>query len=804
MKKTLALLLAFAALTLSLQAQFRVAGKVYNSADGTPCAYSNVIVLKDTASLNAAVLLSAMSDSLGRYVLALPAGTYTLKASLVGYKTGYFRLTVGGDQADVNLALKEEGNTLSEAVVSAQLIKDKGNHFEVAVADNPLLSHEMMIYALDLIPGMDGLSVYGRPISTVYVNGRQLKGVNPETYLRTLPTEMVEKIEVYPFGAVEFGGDGAVMRVKLKRQRDGVVLGNLAPDIAFHRKGITNLELTSALTFSVGKWSSLTTFDATEHPDTRYDPNDIEVEKTYFGEGTVYHGSANGKAATARTYTIDESLFYDINDKHQLSLGFSTEIIPKYVDNSYETYDVDYRSVLSAFSKSRVLSEDWNQFKFDIYGQYLWTIDEFGSDLQFSLDYLQQKSDIYQPDSVTYDWHAELEGDTLLREMSVKSEDGTNRTFSPAIDGHWAINEGKGGQISYGAKYILTTQELVRDFRSSTNGGASLRNESLSADYFYREGITKVYASYGRQLADDKFYFTVGANYRNYYSSFTDHLAGQRLSRTYNTVEPMLFWQWKIKKHNVNYYNLSLSLSTSATLNNARDLYTNFDRSSDKEITFSTGKEKTSRTYAVTLNSNLTKRFTITTGAIWNTNVNVYRTYLQNDTVFNEITQNGDYFRWEFNGSYQDYVVKNLYLTLGGTAHAEVRRWEYGEPYKPMWWYSVYTSLRWRAKKWLLAGGLTLVSKRTTPSLYHRPLNLTSNFSARYSFNKKLSLTLQGNATLKKSYNRLNTATYSITQGRRSSASFFLILNWTFGNNAKKKVNVEALDRNSDAQERNE
>ena len=750
MKKFLCLIFALAALAISAQTEFRVEGLVYNSNDGAPCAYSNVAVLKDTASIRAGVVKSAMSDSLGRYALTLPAGTYTLKASLVGYKTGYFRLSVSGDQDNVNIALKEEGNTLNEAVVSAKLIKDKGDHFEVAVADNPLLSQEMMIYALDLIPGMDGLSVYGRSISTVYVNGRPLN-TDPEKYLRSLPTEMVEKIEVYPFGAVEFGGSGAVLRVKLKRQRDGVVMGNIAPEMAFHRKGVTNLELSSALTLSAGKWSSLTTFYGTEHPDTRYYPNDIEVEKTYFGEGTTYHGRANGRAGTARSYNIDESLFYDISDKHQLSLGLSAEIVPKYVDNSYESYDLDYKNVLSAFSKSRVLTEDWNQFKFDIYAQYLWTIDKHGSDLQFSLDYLQQKTETYQPDSVTYDWHAVMEGDTLLREMSVKSEDGTNRTFSPAIDGHWAINEGKGGQISYGAKYILTTQELVRDFSSSTNGGAAVRNESLSADYFYREGITKVYASYGRQLAGDKFYLTVGANYRNYYSSFTDHLYGQRLSRTYNTVEPMFFWQWKIRKHDVNYYNLSLSLSTSASLNNARDLYTTYDRSSDKEITFNTGKEKTSRTYAVTLHSNLTKRFTITTGATWNTNVNVYRTYLQNDTVFNEVTQNGDYFRWEFNGSYQDYVAKNLYLTLGGTAHAEVRRWEYGEAYKPMWWYSIYTSLRWRTKKWLLMGKVSLVTKRTTPSLYRRPLNANSTFSARYSFNKKLSLTLQGNATLKKS-----------------------------------------------------
>lgn len=794
----------FIVLSVAAQTDYRIEGKVYDSADGSPCAYSNVIVLKDTTITNQQPIKSTTTDSVGRYAVSLQKGSYILKVSLIGYKTGYFRITVNGAQDNVHIALKEESNKLKEAVVSTSYIKDKGDRFEVTVAENPLFNQEMMLSALDLIPNMDGLSVYGRNIGLVYVNGRPLKGISPEKYLQSLPTEMVESIEVYPFGAVEFGGDGAVLKVKLKKQDNGVVLGHISPDFAFHRKGITNLEASSALTFSVGKWSSITTFHGTEHTKTLFAPTDTKIEKVYFDEGTAYYGTTNGKTGKARTYEIDESLFYDISDKHQLSFGFSTSIIPKYEEFSFEDYTVDYKNTVRAFKKSRTFKEDWNEKKFDIYGQYKWVIDKAGTDLQFSLNYLQQKSNNEQPDSVSYQWLAEMEGDTLKKEISFQDENGINRTYSPAIDGHWAFNGGQWGNLSYGVKYIYTTQELVRDFKSAVNGETLLYNENLSADYFYKEGITKIYASYGRQLAGDRIYFTAGGNYRNYYSSFSDHLDKQKLSRNYNAIEPMIFWHWKIRKHNVNYYTLNVTLSTSTNLNNARDLYVSFDRSNDKEITFNTGNDKTSRSYNVTFNSLLTKKFTITTGMSWNTNVKVYRTFLKNDTIFNEVTQNGDYFNWEFNGSYQDYIAKGLFLTLGGTAHAEVRRWEYGEPYKQMWWYSVFTSLRWKRKKWTINGTAYVVSARTTPNLYKRPAYMRSNFRIRYSPTRNLSLTLSGNATFPKVYNKLNTATYYITRSVNSKANFFFIVNWNFNNKSKKKVDIQPLDRNSDAQQRNQ
>lgn len=174
----------------SQEQQFFVSGKIVDVSSGKPCAFCNVALLCDSAGVKESLIGGVVADSLGCYKIAMPKGEYLLRYLCMGYETMTKKMMITGSLNNLNIRLKPTDIKLDEVEIKAEFIhRDKKDHFTVDIARNPFVRNDMMLDALSKIPGMHELSIYGRNINTIYVNGRRIDGVSLKDYMEGLPAE---------------------------------------------------------------------------------------------------------------------------------------------------------------------------------------------------------------------------------------------------------------------------------------------------------------------------------------------------------------------------------------------------------------------------------------------------------------------------------------------------------------------------------------------------------------------------------------------------------------------------------------
>lgn len=146
--------------------------------------------VKDAASGEALIGVSvyvkergtgAVTNPYGFYALTLPAGTYTLVFTFVGYEKVTQSVTLGALDQKLNLELREEGNQLAEVVVTATREDDNVRSVEMSVNKvemktirrmPALLGEVDLVRSIQLLPGVStvgegasGFNVRGGDIS---------------------------------------------------------------------------------------------------------------------------------------------------------------------------------------------------------------------------------------------------------------------------------------------------------------------------------------------------------------------------------------------------------------------------------------------------------------------------------------------------------------------------------------------------------------------------------------------------------------------------------------------------------------
>ena len=187
------------------QTVYSVTGTVQSEADG-PLPGTNVVL---KASGNGARPIGATTDADGRFSLSVGKGLYALEVSFVGYVTYTASVEVDGDIRLPALTLREDNQLMDEVVVTARTITYNTDGYVSEVYKNPLYKQMDMTSVLKMSPGTfatsSSVQVYGRGVSKVYLNGRELKlrGEELVNYLETLEAKNVKRMEVISSSGVE-------------------------------------------------------------------------------------------------------------------------------------------------------------------------------------------------------------------------------------------------------------------------------------------------------------------------------------------------------------------------------------------------------------------------------------------------------------------------------------------------------------------------------------------------------------------------------------------------------------------------
>lgn len=199
MYKILTLLLAIISLNTNAQS---VSGSVADASTGSPVA--NATIKLSPADSTASPLLT-VSDSKGNFTFKNVAlASYTLSVTSVGYSNFSKKIVVTGQNVNVgNVNMAKSAETLATVVIkdnsAVKVINDTVQFAASQYKVNPDANAE------DLIKKMPGITVdksgtvtaQGETVQKVTVDGRDFFGTDATATLRNLPSEVIDKIQVF-------------------------------------------------------------------------------------------------------------------------------------------------------------------------------------------------------------------------------------------------------------------------------------------------------------------------------------------------------------------------------------------------------------------------------------------------------------------------------------------------------------------------------------------------------------------------------------------------------------------------------
>lgn len=228
------LIAAFLLLTLCLNAQNQeqsafIRGVVTEEATGQTIIQAAVMAL---SVIDSSLVKGTMTYTDGRFLLDVPRGNYIVKVSMLGFADKCIAISFPEtkDGMDLgNIALATDAIFLESAVVSAKA--NVVTVVEDTLVYNPaafrLPEDAMLEDLLKKIPGLEVnggvITLHGKEISDLYVDGKRFFGGNVKTGLKSLSADMIDKVNAYEresdfsrISGIDDGEKEPVLDVKIK------------------------------------------------------------------------------------------------------------------------------------------------------------------------------------------------------------------------------------------------------------------------------------------------------------------------------------------------------------------------------------------------------------------------------------------------------------------------------------------------------------------------------------------------------------------------------------------------------------
>ncbi len=193
MKFAIRFLLLTGMLSAAMFAQSTIRGKVSDAATRQPIPSVNISVVGTT--------MGTVTDENGEYSLSVQAGSYTVKASALGYTARQRQVTVSGGTATVDFSLSESAIQVGEVLVEVNRARERET--PVAFTDITKEQIEEKIYGQDaplLLKGTPGLYAFstdgvGNGEAKLFVRGFNQNYV--QVLINGIPTNDPESNSVY-------------------------------------------------------------------------------------------------------------------------------------------------------------------------------------------------------------------------------------------------------------------------------------------------------------------------------------------------------------------------------------------------------------------------------------------------------------------------------------------------------------------------------------------------------------------------------------------------------------------------------
>lgn len=198
----LAATISFLATCAFAQSTFQLKGKILdlNSASGLPGAGCVVLNPGDSVPVK-----STQSNPDGTFqIIGLPNGIYLLKVQYLGYKTRLKKFTINNQDAEIgSLGMEESAVDLKAVKIEGRIppVRQMGDTAQFNASGYKTNSDATTEDLITKMPGVtvtDGkVSIQGEEVRKVLIDNKPFFGDDPNTALKNLPADVVDKVQVF-------------------------------------------------------------------------------------------------------------------------------------------------------------------------------------------------------------------------------------------------------------------------------------------------------------------------------------------------------------------------------------------------------------------------------------------------------------------------------------------------------------------------------------------------------------------------------------------------------------------------------
>ena len=308
--------------SLSIKAQFNVAGVVIDASNNTPQPFVNIVVL-DT--FKNAVTNTTTNDK-GEFIIKIPTkNVYIFKTAQLGYVPNIRRLFITGDKNIGTILLKPTNSALNEIQVTAEKnMVQNGAEKKVINIDKNIASQGGT--AADILQTLPGVSVdndekiqmRGSSNLQIMIDGKPTgaRGSNVNAILDQIPASSIESIEIMnnPSAKYDPEGTGGIINIILKKNKKVGINGNIGLTVGTRNKYNTSGSLNYKNKI-VNIYSGISFIN-------NYSYNRGEFFSKNFPLDTTFY-QYNKSKGTAKPLTVLPKLGFDFNLNKTSTLSIS-------------------------------------------------------------------------------------------------------------------------------------------------------------------------------------------------------------------------------------------------------------------------------------------------------------------------------------------------------------------------------------------------------------------------------------------------------------------------------------------------
>lgn len=493
----------------------KVAGTLIDAETSEPIGFANVIIYTISDSL----VTGTTTDIDGKFLFEnVPNGDYRVEMSFIGYDTENREIELNEIERVFTIGdviLGSAGQNLDEVVVTAERavmelgLDRKVFNVEKSIAAAGGSAEDLLRQLPSISVDLEGnVSLRGSGNVRFLINGRPsgLIGSDPATYLKSLSSTNIERIEVItnPGAAYDPDGTAGIINIVLKNKQEDGFNASINLNAGTGNKFDGSLDIN----WRKGKFNTFAGVSG------RYDERFFQgfrdqtgvIEDSTFSRNFLFDGDRIRKSTTFKLgteYSIGKRSTIGLQGNYQLEDGQS--------NNDRATNFFNSAGELENVS-NRLETEPSDETNYEVSANYTTNFSKEGRKFSANVSYSQ--NDEFEQEN--YDETIIDGGGAFLESVLQQSPSLEDRKqIVGQMDYEQAIGEYK---LSVG--WRSTIQELTTDSEFATFDGSDfIVNEQQSNLFSYEEDIHALYASFGGKI--DAITFSAGLRVEQAYTTST-------------------------------------------------------------------------------------------------------------------------------------------------------------------------------------------------------------------------------------------------------------------------------------------